>query len=77
MSKSTWGIFSFLAILLVLLGYLFAIAVGIAVASIPAVILFFAWKLIAVAIFGAPALTFLQVWLCFAALGVIFGLLRK
>lgn len=67
-------ILTFLAGGLILLG---ALAFALLFSLIPTAIIYFAWSLLAVPIFHAPALSFLQVFLGVASINILIRLLRS
>lgn len=60
----------------ILVGILVVLAIIVAISAGFAALIWLAWKYVAVASFGAPALKFTQVWLANVALGVIIGAAR-
>lgn len=61
----------------ILLGLLIGLAILLSLSSFLTLILWLAWKFVAVAAFGAPALSFLQIWISLSALGVLLNLVGK
>lgn len=61
----------------VIIGLLVGAAILLSVSAFFAWIVWIGWKLVAVAAFGAPALTFTQVWIGTTALNILLSAVRS